>query len=48
MQRNHTKEKFNNHLVDIISINLQPGVTKNNINQKNKRKMIDFEEHAKF
>ena len=32
------KTKFNNHLVDIIINNLQLAVTKNNINQKNKRK----------
>ena len=38
MQRNHTKEKFNNHLMDIIINNLQLAVTKNNINQKNKWK----------
>ena len=38
MQRNHTKEKFNKHLMDIIINNLQFAVTKNNINQKNKRK----------
>ena len=38
MQRNHTKEKFNIHLMDIIINNLQLAVTKNNINQKNKWK----------
>ena len=36
MQRNRTKDKFNKHLVDIITNKLQVAVTKNNTEQRNK------------
>ena len=43
-QRNHTKDKFNNHLKDIIINKLQVAVTKNTqtggTNEKKKKKRL--------
>ena len=48
MLRNLTKEKFNNHLVDIITNKMQVAVTKNTQMRETNWKMIDFQHQQRI